>query len=202
MKLSKGYQINNTSQIKECFAIEGDNILINVGADNYLEIMKSMSLLIPEPCFFILEVPCSKEKEAELNKGKEDTLHNDVYYLDNIDHEFMLSILNDLGDILINDGISSFGFSSLKDQVEIMKCKYNLISIYSKIRDPFIQKLKELGIEEVDNIITAGDLISKNNPGICKRYVSPKGKNVFDIVKTLSKVGMYLDHVEWFSLKH
>ena len=51
MKLSKGYQINNTNQIKECFAIEGDNILINADADNYLEIMKSMSLLIPEPCF-------------------------------------------------------------------------------------------------------------------------------------------------------
>lgn len=196
MKLSKGYQINNTNQIKECFVIEGDNILINVDADNYLEIMKSMSLLIPEPCFFILEVPCSKEKETELNKDKEDTLHNDVYYLDNINHEFMLSILNDLGDILISDGISSFGFSSLKDQIEIMKCKYNLISIYSKTMDPFIQKLKELGIEEVDNIITAGDLINKDNPVICKRYVSPKGKDIFDIVKTLSKVGMYLDHVE------
>ena len=196
MKLSKGYQINNASQIKECFAIEGDNILINVDADNYLEIMKSLSLLIPEPCFFILEVPCSKEKEAELNKGKEDTLHNDVYYLDNIDHEFMLSILNDLGDILINDGISSFGFSSLKDKIEIMKCKYNLISIYSKIRDPFIQKLKELGIEEVDNIITAGGLINEGNPGICKRYANPKGKGVFDIVKALSKLGMYLDYVE------
>lgn len=196
MKLSKGYQINNSNQIKECFSTEGDNILINVDADNYLEIMKSLSLLIPEPCFFILEVPCSKEKETELNKDKEDALHNDVYYLDNIDHEFMLSILNDLGDILINDGISSFGFSSLKDQIEIMKCNYNLISIYSKISDPFIQKLKELGIEEVENIITAGDLISENNPGICKRYVSPKGKDVFDIVKTLSKVGMYLDHVE------
>ena len=195
MKLSKGYQIKTASQIKECFAIEGDNILINVDADNCLEIMKSMSLLIFEPCFFILEVPCSKEKEAELNKGKEDTLHNDVYYLDNIDHEFMLSILNDLGDILINDGISSFGFSSLKGQIEIMKCKYNLISIYSKIRDPFIQKLKELGIEEVDNIVTAGDLISNSNPGICKRYVSPKGKDIFDIVKSLSKVGMYLDHM-------
>lgn len=62
MKLSKGYQINNTNQIKECFAIEGDNIYINVDADNYLEVMKSLSLLIPEPCFFILEVPCSKEK--------------------------------------------------------------------------------------------------------------------------------------------
>lgn len=71
-----------------------------------------------------------------------------------------------------------------------------MISIYSKIRDPFIQKLKELGIEEVDNIITASDLISENNLGICRRYVSPKGKDVFDIVKTLSKVGMYLDHVE------
>ena len=196
MKLSKGYQINNANQIKECFAIEDDNILINVDADNYLEIMKSMSLLIPEPCFFILEVPCSKEKETELNKSKEDALHNDVYYLDNIDHEFMLSILNDLGDILIDDGISSFGFSSLKDQIEIMKCKYDLISIYTKIRDPFIQKLKELGIEEVDNILTAGNLINEDNPGICKRYVSPKGKDIFDIVKTLSKVGMYLDHVE------
>ena len=40
MKLSKGYQINNASQIKERFAIEGDNILINDDADNYLEIMK------------------------------------------------------------------------------------------------------------------------------------------------------------------
>lgn len=196
MKLSKGYQINNAHQIKECFSTEGDNILINVDADNYLEIMKSLSLLIPEPCFFILEVPCSKEKETELNKGKKDALHNDVYYLDNIDHEFMLSILNDLGDILINDGISSFGFSSLIDQIEIMKCNYSLISIYSKISDPFIQKLKELGIEEVDNIIAADDLINEDNPGICKRYVSPKGKDVFDIVKALSKAGMYLDHVE------
>lgn len=157
-----------------------------------------MSLLIPEPCFFILEVPCSKEKEDELNKDNADALHNDVYYLDNIDHEFMLSILNDLGDILINDGISSFGFSSLKDQVEIMKCKYNLISIYSKISDPFVQKLKELGFEEASNIVTAGDLINENNPGICKRYVDAKGKEIFDIVKVLSKVGMYLDQVERF----
>lgn len=196
MKLLACYKAKGAELIKECFAIEGDNIFINVDADNYQKIFKALALLIPEPCFFILEVPCDELKEQELRKTNYDPFHKDVYYLDGIGHQVIESFLTDLDDILINDGLSLFGFSALEDQIEIMKGKYNLITIYAKDKEPFVKKLAELGLEKVERIITVGDILNENNPGYAERYNGKNGRNVNSLIKMLEEAGLYLDHTD------
>ncbi len=196
MKLLPCYKAKGVELIKECFAIEGDNIFINVDADNYQKIFKALALLIPEPCFFILEVPCDELKEQELRKTNYDPFHKDVYYLDGIGHQVIESFLTDLDDILINDGLSLFGFSAFEDQIEIMKGKYNLITIYAKDKEPFVKKLAELGLEKVERIITVGDILNENNPGYAERYNGKNGRNVNSLIKMLEEAGLYLDHTD------
>ncbi len=196
MKLLQCYKAKGAELIKECYAIEGDNIFINADAENYQKIFKALALLIPEPCFFILEVPCDELKEQELRKTNYDPFHKDIYYLDGIGHQVVESFLTDLDDILINDGLSTFGFSALEDQIEIMKGKYNLITIYAKDKELFIKKLTELGIQNVERIITVGDILNENNPGYAEKYNGKNGRDVYSLLKMLKEVGLYLDHTE------
>ena len=196
VKLSSCYKVKGAELIKECFAIEGDSIFINADADNYQKIFKALALLIPEPCFFILEVPCDELKEQELRKTNYDPFHKDIYYLDGIGHQVVESFLTDLDDILINDGLSTFGFSALEDQIEIMKGKYNLITVYAKNKDPFIEKLNELGVEQVKKIITVSDILSESNPGYSEKFEGKNGRNIYSLLKMLKEVGLYLDHTD------
>lgn len=196
MKLLPCYRVKGAELINECFAVEGDNIFVNVDADNFLTLFKALSLLIPEPCFFILEVPCDELKEAKLRNTNYDPFHKDVYYLDGIGHSIVESFLKDLDDILINDGLSTFGFSALEDQIEVMKGKYNLVTIYAKDKTPFIKKLNELGIKQVEKIITVGDIINEANPGYAEKYNGKNGRDVYSLIKMLEEVGLYLDHID------
>lgn len=196
MELFNCYKVKGSELIEESFTIEDDNIFINVGAQNYQKVFKKLAFLIPEPCFFILEVPCDELKEQELRKTNHDPFHKDIYYLDGVSHQIMESFIDDLGYILFEDGLSNFGFSSHNDQIEIMKLKYNLISIYAKNKKPFVDVLKSLGIKEVEQIVTVSDIINKHNPGYAQRYEGKGNQNINDVVKMLKEIGLYLDHVE------
>ena len=196
MKLCRGFKVNGSENIKESYAIEGDNIFVNVDADRYDKVMKELCLLLPVPVFFILEVPCTELEELKLRKTSNDPFHKDIYYIDGLDHKSTKLIFDKMSDILVNDGLSQFGFSSHEVQMEVMKEKYNVIRIYSKDKTPFIDKLNKLKIHQVEHIICASDLANDNNPGYCEKVTVGDNKDIYDLVEFLKQIDLYKDHTE------
>ena len=145
-------------------------------------------------CLFI-EIPANIADENIIGMNEEgfyqlESKHMDVYYLDDITDEYIIYLLDKFGDILINDGLSHFGVLSQSGR-EIGKYKYNVIKAYT--RDdllPLINVFNSLDIPETDNLITAWDYFSQDNPGESERY-EKDGKSIYDVVEILKEVGMY-----------
>lgn len=117
--------------------------------------------------------------------------HKDVYYIDGCSVEESLVLLERYGELLINDGISRFGFGCHESQDEIMLDKYNVVTIYSKQLSKYNDFFEAHEIEKVENLITAWDTFSDDTPGQAERY-DYNGKTVYDLPEELKDWGMYL----------
>ncbi len=195
-ELIKGAKINNDIQLKEEYEIDGNWIYANVSAQKIRNVIEKFTVIEKGNrfCLFI-EIPANIADENVIGVDEEgfyqtEGKHVDVYYLDNITDEYVIYLLNKFGDILIHDGLSHFGVLSQSGR-EIGKYKYNVIKAYT--RDdllPLIKVFNAFDIPETDNLITAWDYFSQNNPGESKLY-EKDGKTIYDVVETLEKVGMY-----------
>ena len=197
MKLCNGYKVKGAELIKESYSIEGDTIFVNLDASHYLDVMHDLCMQLPEPVFFILELPCDELKEQELRKTNQDPFHKDVCYIDGLPRDTINVFFEAFGDVLVNDGLSTFGFSSHELQVEVMKDKYNCLRIYAENKDQFVKVLKDAKIPLVEHIVLTSDILAQENPGICERYEDEHGRTVFDIRDFLEeKCDLYVDHVD------
>ena len=106
-KLYEGYEV-----------LEGRAIIANVSVDKVKDMMADFIGMYDEPLFFFLELPGHLPEGLE--EGFIDEIKKDVYYLDGLDQKNSLNILNEIGDVLCNDGLSSFGFGVLGGEDEIM----------------------------------------------------------------------------------
>ena len=117
--------------------------------------------------------------------------HKDVYYIDGCSREECLALLIRYGDLLINDGLSKFGFDGHKSHDEIMLDSYNVVTIYSKELSKFNDFFEPHNIQFVEELVTAWKTFSKTSPGISEIYES-NGKTVYDLPTELSEWGIYL----------
>lgn len=194
--LIKGAKINGNIALKEEYEIDGNWIYANISAENirkvidkFLEIEKGNRF-----CLFI-EIPANIADENVIGMDDEgfyqlDGRHMDVYYLDNITDEYVVYLLDKFGDILINDGLSHFGILSQSGR-EIGKYKYNVIKAYT--RDdllPLIKVFNSFDLPETDNLVTAWDYFSQDNPGESELY-KKDGKTIYDVVDELKEIGLY-----------
>ncbi len=194
--LIKGAKINGTIALKEEYEINGNRIYANISVENIRKVMEQFVKIEKgnKFCLFI-EIPANIADENIIGMNEEgfyqlESKHMDVYYLDNITDEYIIYLLDKFGDILINDGLSHFGVLSQSGR-EIGKYKYNVIKAYT--RDdllPLINVFNSLDIPETDNLITAWDYFSQDNPGESERYEND-GKSIYDVVEILKEVGMY-----------
>ena len=111
-KLSEGYEYKES-----CFTA-------NVNADKMEMLLAHFIAIHNEPIFFILELPSNQKDETEIRPGVVNTLHKDVYYIDGCTQEEALAILNRTANLMINDGLCSFGFGCHQSKDEIMVGKY------------------------------------------------------------------------------
>ena len=87
-----------------------------------------------EPLFFILELPTNYNDETVSESGEVEVVevyHKDVYYIDGCSQKEALSILNRVGELLYNDGLSAFGYGCHNSGDEIMFGEYNILTILS-----------------------------------------------------------------------
>ena len=148
-----------------------------------------------EPLFFILELPANQKEEEEIGGGTVRNLHDDVYYMDNLDKNQALQMLKALGHFLIKDGLNTFGFAGHRSNEEILFGRYNVLTVYTANEKAYAPFFADFGIEKTDKLVTAWDTFDREHPGECERYEA-KGKTIFDIPEAFQDFGLYLAKIQ------
>ena len=192
LNLVKGHRVSLVENLFESFTkLTEHHLTANVHAEKILEIFQHFIVIHDEPLFFILELPVSVDREKEIAKNIIEELHKDVYYIDNCSREECLVLLIRYGDLLVNDGLSKFGFGGHKSHDEIMLDSYNVVTIYSEELSKFNDFFEPHNIQFVEELVTAWKTFSKTSPGISEIYEC-NGKTVYDLPEELAEWGIYL----------
>ena len=192
LNLVKGHRVSLVENLFESFTKLTEHYLMaNVHAEKILEAFQHFIAIHDEPLFFILELPVSIDREKVIAKNIINELHKDVYYIDNCSREECLVLLIRYGDLLVNDGLSKFGFGGHKSHDEIMLDSYNVVTIYSKELSKFNDFFEPHNIQFVEELVTASETFSETSPGISEIYES-NGKTVYDLPEELAEWGIYL----------
>ena len=192
LNLVKGHRVSLVENLFESFTkLTEHHLMANVHAEKILEIFQHFIVIHDEPLFFILELPVSIDREKVKAKNIIKESHKDVYYIDGCSREECLALLIRYGDLLVNDGLSKFGFGGHKSHDEIMLDSYNVVTIYSKELSKFNDFFEPHNIQFVEELVTAWKTFSKTSPGISEIYES-NGKTVYDLPEELAEWGIYL----------
>ena len=192
LNLVKGHQVSLVENLFESFTkLTEHHLMANVHAEKILEVFQHFIVIHDEPLFFILELPVSIDREKVIAKNIIKESHKDVYYIDGCSREECLALLIRYGDLLVNDGLSKFGFGGHKSHDEIMLDSYNVVTIYSKELSKFNDFFEPHNIQFVEELVTAWKTFSKTSPGISEIYES-NGKTVYDLPVELAEWGIYL----------
>ena len=192
LNLVKGHQVSLVENLFESFTkLTEHHLMANVHAEKILEVFQHFIVIHDEPLFFILELPVSIDREKVVAKNIIKESHKDVYYIDGCSREECLALLIRYGDLLVNDGLSKFGFGGHKSHDEIMLDSYNVVTIYSKELSKFNDFFEPHNIQFVEELVTAWKTFSKTSPGISELYES-NGKTVYDLPEELAEWGIYL----------
>ena len=184
-----GVTIPFPDKIQEQFQVyEGKSIYANISFEKLKSILTEFYHNLPEPLFFVLQLPLSIHEERKLKDSN--TFHQEVCYLDGQTKSQIDDIIEKYGQILLEDGMSQFAVASHVNNEEIFIQKYKLTAFYSSSPRRFIPFLQRYGLTETDNLITVWNTFSQETPGECRR-VSINGFDVYDVAEQLKKQGLY-----------
>lgn len=191
LKMVKGCSVPDASALFEEYEIGDRCVFANVSVDKIGLIFKDFISMHDEPMFFILETPTNMKDEEKLRKDDKSPFHKDVYYIDGLDKEHAEVILDIYGKLLIDDGMSQFGFGLHSGSAELMKEKYNVMTFWTKDGKRYADLFERYGISRSKKIVTAWQTFTQENPGEC-RSLDIDGKSVYDLPDELSEWGIYL----------
>lgn len=192
LNLVKGHRVTLVENLFESFTkLTEHHLMANVHSEKILEVFQHFIAIHDEPLFFILELPVSIDREKVIAKNIIKESHKDVYYIDGCSREECLELLIIYGDLLVNDGLSKFGFGGHKSHDEIMLDSYNVVTIYSKELSKFNDFFEPHNIQFVEELVTAWKTFSKTSPGISEIYEC-NGKTVYDLPEELAEWRIYL----------
>lgn len=196
LELIKGASFDGADRLKEEYDVTDNAVYANVNAGKIRAVFEAFldGAADGEPLFMFIEAPCNIDEEVTISCGEPvEKYHRNVYYLDGIYRSELLAFLKSgAGDILINDGLSSFGIGSFKTHVEIGKYKYNVMTGYPNGGDlSYLTGIFDrLGIPREKRITTAWELFSDGCPGESRKY-SVGGQDVYTVISGLGQFGMY-----------
>lgn len=193
LNLSMGYKVTEIEKLHEGYMASSDcSYIANVDADKTADVLYHFIAMHPnEHLFFILELPVNLNREdiispSVINKG-----HKDIYYIDGCKGNECAYLVDHFGELLINDGISEFGFGCHESQDEIMIRKYNCITIYSNDLSKYDGFFEMHDINVDGNLLTAWDTFTDKTPG-SSEMIKSNGKSVYDLPEELKNWGIYL----------
>lgn len=189
LNMVDGCSVPDPSVLFEGYARTKSGFAANMDADKIKPLFESFIRLHKEPCFMILEVPTNAKDEPALCWGK-GPLHKDVYYLDGLTPERAMEFLDVFGKWLIHDGLSSFGIGLHSGGNEIMRGKYNVVTVYTRDASKYCGFFESHGVTEVGELITAWDYFTANSPGDSFCY-SHNGIDIYGLIDHLKQYGLY-----------
>ena len=131
LTMRKGFSISFADKLSEGYKTDGKFITANVSAQKTLPLLENfIKLHENERLFFILELPTQKTAEPKDESGNIIAFHKDIYYLDDCTSAMIRDVLDIVGKLLLDDGISQFGVGSHITNDEMMICKYNIVNLY------------------------------------------------------------------------
>lgn len=142
------------------------------------------------PVFFILELPTNARDELLIRKSETEPFHTDVYYIDGLNADKAVALLDKYGELLVHDGLSSFGFGAHDSSAEILSTKYNIVMLFTKLRKAYGDFFAEHDIPFVEKCVTAWDTFAETTPGECTR-ITVNNKDVFALPQELKSYGIY-----------
>ncbi|MBP3334940.1 MAG: hypothetical protein J6L61_02160 [Ruminiclostridium sp.] len=194
LNLRKGFSVTFADKLNEGYKSDGKSITANVSAEKTLPLLEQfIKLHEDEKLFFVLELPTPETAEPKDENGNITAFHKDIYYLDDCSPAMIRDVLDIVGEILLDDGISQFGVGSHITNDEMMICKYNIVNLYrndeqSRLYDGFFENI---GIDKTDNLVTAWNMITSETPGECT-MCEKDGRTVYDIPSVFAELGMYM----------
>ena len=188
--LRAGCRVPFPEKLLEEYMLTENQIIANISADKIRTVMEHFICIHEEPLFFILELPSKQNDEKEIRPGAVEKLHKDVYYIDGCTNEEALTILLRIGDLMINDGMCSFGFGCHESNDEIMFGKYNVTTVFSRNIGQYISFMADHEIANSEHIVTAWDTFSHEYPG-SSEHIDTDGKDVFSIHEMFADWGIY-----------
>ena len=190
LKMTEGCTVPKADILSEQYEIYENRIIANVNADKTEAVIRDYILMHDKPMFFFLELPTNQRDEEKLRKNDTDPCHIDVYYIDGLNAEQALEILSKYGYLLINDGMSRFGFGVHGQSTEVMRDKYNVIIVLSDDTERYTGIFNSYNIPRCENLVTAWDTFSYESPGECS-MINVNGKTVYDLPEELKNFGIY-----------
>ena len=194
LEMKKCCKVPFPKKLFETYETRDTAIYANVNASKVLDMMKRFIKMHNEPLFFILELPCREEdgmtESKKLINIRDD---RDVYFIDGLNSEQAEWCIDELGSLLVDDGLNTFGIGGHESNEEILFGKYNVMTICTKNPEAYRDFLNDFGIEKTNNLVTAWDTFDPAHPGECEQYISKEtGKTIYDIPEDYKKYGMYL----------
>jgi len=186
----KGCKVPFPEKIFEQYEKVEQGYMANINVGKIIDAVKEFVARQNENVFFFLEVPASLDDEKEIEPGVLDGTHKDVYYMDDMDEEEVNVLLDAIGELLVNDGLLSFGFGSPKSKDEIIVGKYNVVKIYSYENHSYDDLFKKLEIPQTTNLITAWDTFTIDSPGVSDIF-ELNGKDVYSMIEDFKEIGLY-----------
>lgn len=190
LEMIRGCGVPDAERLCEEYTVKDGYIMANVSRGRIEEVFQHFCAVQQERLYFFIEIPTSEEDEKRLRKNDSDPYHNDVYYIDGLFNEQALIILLKYSELLINDGVSKFGFGAHDGTAELMKDKYNIMVLWAENMEQYGDFFDVHDIHVSDNYISAWDTFSEEHSGQC-RSIKINGVSVYDLPEKLKDMGMY-----------
>lgn len=174
-QLAEGVSVPDPARLREQYVREGDTLTFNLSFEKLPLLLADGAALLDEPLFLAIH----PDAEAE-----------EVWYLDGMTKAQLSAILDGFGELLYQDGLSSFAIGSLATDEEIFVQKYKILSVYSPRVERFLPLLDRYGVTGTSALLTAWDTFSPEHPGEARR-LEIAGMTVPDLIGELCKIGMY-----------
>lgn len=190
LKMTEGCHAPKADTLSEQYEILENKIIANVNADKIDTVIRDYINMHDDPMFFFLEFPTNQNEEDKLRENDSAPRHIDVYYIDGLDKRSALLLFSQYSRLLVNDGMSRFGFGVHGQATEIMRDKYNVVTLLAENIEKYTDIFDLHGIHRCESCITAWDMFSYEFPGECKK-ITVNGKTVYDLPDELKSIGMY-----------
>lgn len=178
LELTRGFSVPQAGRLSEQYDMDGQMFTANVHADRIEEVLQHFICIQEDRMYFFLELPA-----REIGKI-------DVYYIDGLTDREALVLLMRYGELLINDGISKFGFGVHDGSAEIIRDKYNVVRLWAEDPNSYDGFFEVHQIPHVGKCITAWNTFSQKTPGVARR-IKVDGLDVYDLPEVLKDWGIY-----------